>query len=94
LDTREKHHTGPTYLTTRIINSESDLSTDVDFTLLLGQLDLLGGFRSWAGAATVGDDILNPPKEGRVPVEIYLTMLGLIPFGVQNCIPRSVPVFP
>lgn len=65
-----------------LINQKLYLALDVNFRVLLGGLDLLGGDGDGAVAAAVSYHVLNATKESRVAVEVNISPFLLVPFCI------------
>ena len=68
-----------------IISPKGDAAGNVGFTLLFCNFDFLGGLWLRASTTAIGNDVFNAPEESGMPVQVYLSFFGLIPFCIQNC---------
>lgn len=71
-------------LTSRVVLDELDIARDVDLVFFFENLLVLFASWLWTVPTAVMDDILNSSEETRVTMELSLSVLRAIPFGIQQ----------
>ena len=72
------------FLAARVVSKEFELSRNIHFRFLSVNITLFVCLWRWAISAAVFRYFFNSAKETRMTMEVYFTVFGLVPFGVQK----------